>query len=217
MNWNHKETKRSWPCNGDLLRVLRERKNWTQKELAKASGYTERLISKAESGRPISIDAIKILAEALSLDSEPVESADLTSRPIDLAKRYVDALYTQSSEDFFSTLSSFLHDDIEFHIAGDPDVIPFAGKHQGVDAVRQCFEIFFSILEVPADHDYQQWYTFAAQANEAFVWGQTWIHPIGRPMDEPLDIQNRLVFKSGKLILFEDRFDTAQASKVLQE
>lgn len=217
MNWNQNETKRSWPCNGDLLRVLRERKNWTQKDLAKASGYTERLISKAESGRPISVAAIEILAKTLSMEDEPVESADLTSRPLDLAKRYIDALYTQSSEDFHSTLSAFLHEDVEFNIAGDPSVIPFAGTHRGPDAVRRCFEIFFSILQIPAEHDYRPWYTFAAQANEAFIWGQTWIHPIGRPMDEPLDIQNRLVFNGGKLILYEDRFDTAHANKILQK
>ncbi|MFN3148584.1 helix-turn-helix domain-containing protein [Bremerella sp.] len=58
--------KHTYKCNRDFLRELRLNNGWTQAELAKRAGYSERLIGKAESGSPIARDTIVDIADALS-------------------------------------------------------------------------------------------------------------------------------------------------------
>jgi len=41
--------KQTYKCNRDFMRELRLSNGWTQAELAKRAGYSERLIGKAES------------------------------------------------------------------------------------------------------------------------------------------------------------------------
>jgi transcriptional regulator with XRE-family HTH domain len=77
-------------CNPELLVFRRRRKGWTQFELARAAGYTERLISKAESGRPISRQAIVDIAEALSFPDHPLAPEDLICNPLTLARQYIE-------------------------------------------------------------------------------------------------------------------------------
>ena len=214
MNWKKNEIKKSWPCNGDLMRYLREKRGWTQQDLADKSGYSKRLISKAESGGSISVEAIEVLAETLSTNDHQLVSEDLTCDPLAFAKRYAEAIYTEQAGTY-SAIESMLHPECVFYIAGDPDIIPFAGNHKGLLEIERALQIMFTVLEVPAGHDYRPWYTFAACGNESFLWGKTWIHPKGRPFEEPMDIQHRFKFEEGKLVLLEDRFDTDRAHRSL--
>jgi transcriptional regulator with XRE-family HTH domain len=214
MNWNKNEIKKSWPCNGDLMRYIREKRGWTQQDLADKSGYSKRLVSKAESGSSISAAAIEIFAETLSSDVEKWIAEDLTCDPLTFAKRYAEAIYTKQAGTY-SAIESMLHPECVFYIAGDPGIIPFAGCHKGLRQIESALELMFIVLEIPDDHDYRPWYTFAANGNESYLWGKTWIHPKGNPFDEPMDIQHRFVFQEGKLILLEDRFDTDKAHKSL--
>ena len=59
--------RRSFRCNGNLLRFFRDRKGMTQSQLASESGYSVRLVGKAEAGQPIRMETVEVLAEALSL------------------------------------------------------------------------------------------------------------------------------------------------------
>jgi len=215
MDWKEPPRKRSYTCNPELLVFLRDRKGLTQQQLAKAAGYSERLISKAEAGQLISTTAIADLAEALCLSDEPVHPEELITDPVKLAKEYIAAVYTQG-KGMVDAIRHFLDDEVVFRIAGDPEQIPFAGEHQGIAAVRQAFDIFYSILEAPADHDYLSCYTFLGQGNEVTMWGETWIHPIGQPMEKPISISHRMVFRRGKLILLEDIFDTFAGQQALR-
>jgi len=208
---------RAFACNRDYLRSLRLQNGWTQADLAKRAGYSERLISKAEAGVPIARDTIVDLADAFSeTNPEPIFWEDLASDPVQLAQRYLDALHIHQ-QDLVDHLLDFLHEDVVFRIAGDPSQIPFAGEHTGIDAVRRAFGIFFSVLEVPANRDYNEDYQVMGQGPNAVIWGESWIHPIGNPMNEPIRVSNLLIFKRGKLVLLDDCYDTATGAARLQD
>lgn len=207
---------RAFSCNRDYLRELRLRNGWTQADLAKKAGYSERLISKAEAGTPIARDTICDIAEALSEgEQNRVYWEDLACDPVQLAKRYIDALHIHQSN-FMEGIREFLSEDIVVRIAGDPAEIPFAGEHVGIEAVDRAYKIFFSVLEVP-DHDYQKCYQYISQGPNAIIWGKSWIHPIGRPMANPIQVSNLLMFRRGKLVLLDDCFDTAAGAAALRD
>lgn len=215
MTWASNGRKRSYACNSELLCYLRERKGWTQRELASVSGYSERLISKAEAGRPISRDTIADLAESLSSAEETIYPEDLVCDPVMLAKEYFSALHTQQ-KDIVAAIRHFLDDEIVYRIQGDPAEIPFAGEHRGIAAVERAYEIFFSLLEVPEGYDHDAGFSFLGQGNVVIVWGSSWIHPIGVPMSEPLKLVHRMHFRRGKMHLFEIIFDTKTGAEVLR-
>jgi transcriptional regulator with XRE-family HTH domain len=214
MAWTRSDIKRSCPCNGVLLCFLRERKGWTQAELARVAGYSERLINKAEAGQPISSDAINDLADALSSADSPVYPEDVISDPVKMAQDYIAALYIHQKE-IVNAIRHFLDDDIIIRLPGDPQIIPFAGEHRGIAAVERVFEIFYSILEAPADHDHTSCYTYVGQGNEVIVWGESWIHPIGAPMTEPMRLVHRMQFRRGKLLQVEVVYDSLHGKNVL--
>lgn len=215
MAWKEPPLKRAYACNVDVLVYLRERRGWTQQQLGKVTGYSERLISKAEAGKTVSTATIADLADAFSTADKPIYPEDLISDPVKLAKEYIAAVYSQGKR-MVDAIQHFLADDVVFRIAGDPEQIPFAGEHRGIEAVRRSLDIFFSILEAPADHDHEPHYRFFGQGNEVSMWGESWIHPIGQPMEKPISISHRFVFQRGKLILLEDVFDTLAGKEALQ-
>jgi len=207
--------RRSYPCNAELLNFLRERRGWTQFEFAAIAGYSERLINKAESGRPISTAAIEILAETLSTPDAPVYFEDLICDNIGLAKEYIDQFHVHQ-KNAAHAIRHFLDDDVTFWVSGDPKVFPFAGEHYGFEGVNHFFQAFFSVLEVPENYDYKAGYSYLAQGQDVIIWGVTWVHPIGTPMDKPVVLTHKLTFRKGNLVRLEDLFDTQKAAQVFE-
>lgn len=204
---------RSYPCNAGLLVKLRQQKKWTQSQLALEAGYSVRLIAKAEAGHPISLDTIEILAEALSSPQQMISPEDLMCSPVQLAREFMAVMY-RHGKDTVDHILHFLDPDPEFHVAGDPDIVPFAGIYRGIPEVRRLFGLFFSVMEVPADHDPFPELHFVGNETDVVVWGMSWLHPVGRPLVSPMPISHLLRFRQGKLYFLEDRFDVAEASKL---
>ncbi|MEW4486582.1 helix-turn-helix transcriptional regulator [Thalassoglobus sp. JC818] len=199
-----------------MLKHFRERLGWTQAELAKKAGYSERLVSKAESGKAISKKTIEHLAEAVSTPTNVVFPEDLISDPVQIARKYIEGLYVHQA-DGFRHFRPYLDEDVEFYIAGDPQTVPFAGRYKGLEQIQALFKQFFSFIESPPNHDYEPHYKFIGQGNEVIVWGQSWLHPIGRPLTEPMELTQLMKFRRGKLYHFEDRYDTSLAEKLLND
>lgn len=206
---------RAFACNRDFLRQLRLRNGWTQADLARRAGYSERLISKAEAGSPIARETISDLAEALSSEEEKLHWEDLACDPVQLAQRYIYAFHVHR-QNTIEVLEDMIDPEVVFRIAGNPAEIPFAGEHHGIDAVRQSFKIFFSVLEVP-EHDFEKCFQYIGQGPNAIIWGESWIHPIGRPLQSPIQISNLLKFRRGKLIFLDDCYDTAAGAACLND
>lgn len=85
---------RSIPCNGAVVRRLRKRLGLTQSQLAERSGFSERLVRKAEASIPISMKTVKQLAISLSDEERRVEPNLLICSPIEIAKRLLLSGYT---------------------------------------------------------------------------------------------------------------------------
>lgn len=207
---------RSFPCNGNLIASLRQKKQWTQLELGKAAGYSERLIGKAESGAPLSLPTIENLAEALSTPDQLIQAEDLMCSPVQLAKEFIVALYRHQAQTL-DAISHFLDEACEFHIAGNPQEIPFAGVYRGHDEARQLFERFFAVMTVPLNHDPMPYLHFVGNESDVVVWGESWLQPFGMPITEPMPITHLLRFRKGKLYYLEDRFDTEAAGRIFEK
>ena len=216
---NHQPTghhPRSMTCNGELLAQLRKKRGWTQHELATRSGYTERLIGKAEAGKTVALSTIEDLAETLSEEDETVHSEDLTNDPVAKARTFIHAMYHEKHSVIEAT-RHFLDENVVFRIAGDPSVFPFAGTHVGIEAARQAFHAFYEVLEPPSDLSELDGFQFISTGHGALVWGKTWTHPIGHPATEPVLLAIRMDFKRGKLVLFDDCFDTQSAANAFEQ
>jgi len=216
MGWKRQGLKKTYPCNAEQLQFYRKRRGWTQDDLESKAGYSTRLISKAEAGQSISTDTIADLAEALSSPKELLFPEDLISDPLSLAKAFIGAISAHQKE-VIQKIRHIIDDDIIIHMSGDLKLLPFAGEYCGIEEAQRFFNLFFSILEVPPNYDADEWYTYVADGNDVIVWGVSWIHPIGQPLDKPIKVANRLKFQRGKLILFDDRYDTHAGYMVIRE
>ena len=74
---------RSMPCNGKLISQLRKAIGWTQGDLARRAGFTERLIVKAEASQSIAPSTLSIIAEALTEGGAAVVLQELSVDPAD--------------------------------------------------------------------------------------------------------------------------------------
>jgi len=195
-------------CNGAKVVALRNQLGWTQEDLAEKAGYSDRLIRKAEAGHTVSAVTLTTLAEAFQQHGVLVTSAELEMGPIAIARRFIECMYTETTG-VIDAMTEYVSEDVVVHFAGDMNVFPFAGSHQGKDAARQAFQLFYSVVQPPDDMSEMDDMQFLATEQGALVWGNTWSHPIGMPMEEPIQLAIRMDFKDGLMTLFDDRFDTA--------
>jgi len=202
-----KSVSHKYRCNGALIAKLRARLGWTQEVLASKSGFSDRLIRKAESGGQLSTETVKILARTFEENGVPVKEADLLTDPTDLARQFIQYMYTEKSA-VIDLLDAYIDDQVVFQFAGDPAVFPFSGRHVGKAAARVAFDQFYSVIQPPEDMAELDAFEFLHTGVGALVWGKTWAHPIGMPMKEPVALAIRMDFQHGKLVLFDDCFDT---------
>lgn len=206
---------RSVPCNGELLSRLRKQLQWTQAQLAQRAGYSERLIVKAESGGSIAAETLSTLCDTFCEAGVTADLEDLMNDPAARAREFIHALYFHESEVIVQT-RHFLHEEVVFHFQGDPNIFPFAGEHRGVDAAHNAFRLFFSVLEVLEDKSELDDYEYLSTGTGAVVFGHSTFTPRGGQLDEPIKIAIRIEFQKGKMILFDDRFDTQAGERAFQ-
>ena len=93
MNFCSGANRRSFACNGRLMRSIRERRGLRQFDLAQMAGFSVRLIGKAEAGQPLSMETIDVLAEALSSEERRITAADLMQNLVAIAEEYERSKY----------------------------------------------------------------------------------------------------------------------------
>lgn len=214
MAWTRQELKESYTCNGDYIKYLRKRMGLSQRQLKNASGYSERLISKAEAGGSIVLATLIDLAQALSSPREVVHPEQLIFHPIAIAKSITHATYVLQ-RNMYSRMQHLISEDFVLEIVGDENKFPFAGRYDGSNGFRKAVDQFFSFMEVPANVDHTQCYDYFEcpdNPNVVVVWGQSWIHPIGKPLETALDITQRIEIKNNKVARIENHYDAIQFS-----
>ena len=209
MSWTKKELRRSYQCDGKHLRDRRKAREWSQQQFARQAGYSERLISKAEAGGHLTVATLEVLAQTLSIESSPVFTEDLIASPEALARSFHYAVHHLQTE-MFERVQHFIDENVVFHIHGDPTEVTFAGIYHGLPGFRKAIELFFRTMCVPGE-ELESSYEYFTSDDEVVILGETMIHPIGQPREEPTPISQLMKFRDGKLVHFEDRYDIGEA------
>ena len=88
----HNQTpKRFCAVNAVRLREFRLACGWSQAELARRSGYTSRLIRKAESGGSLNYETIADLAETFTSFGTAVRAEEFLLDPVAIVKEFIEA------------------------------------------------------------------------------------------------------------------------------
>ncbi len=203
-------------CNALMLVQLRSQRGYSIARLSQRAACSESQLMRAEAGAELSPELVQRLAEALSEPDQPLFPEDLTCFPERVARAYIDGFY-QTPQQVVDRIRPFLDENVVFRIHGDPAKIPFAGEYHGIEDVERMHRIFFSVLEIPAGHDYRPCFRFASQGLNALISGESWIHPIGRPLTQPMPVSILMRFRRGKLVEFDDSFDTQRGASLFEQ
>ena len=104
--------------NGSMLRSCRVQLGWSQVELGHRSGYSERVIRKAEAGGSLRFQTIQDLAMTMSVNGQAVSFQDLTIDLESIARRFVES-YDSLGCDMLIACSNIFADDFVFNCSAD--------------------------------------------------------------------------------------------------
>ncbi len=212
---NNRTTVRSMPCSGEQLRYFREKRGWTQDDLADRAGYSKRLVAKAETGGSLNPDTLEVLAATLSVNGECVHLEDLLASPKALAQRYVET-FRQYEHELATRCKDFLADDMVCIVGGDDRSVPLSGTYEGPDGFDSYCRKFFEIFERRDKNLYHP--KIIAEGNHVMLAGREAIRLKGLPK-EPEESPGWLVqdmqFARGKLVRLELLFDTTGFGEAL--
>ncbi len=202
--------------NGRLLRERRRRRRWTQEELAARSGYSVRLIAKAEAGGSLHPDTIEILAATLDTPDHRLTPEDLIHDPLALARRFIRA-YARHERDTVAACRSLLSPRVTAWVDGDPRQIPFAGRYESIDGLDRFFHTFFGLFYRP-DKAMFAAPAMLSQGNRVVAWGHERVAFHGTP---PLPrgglVTIHMVFERGRLAQLQGFYNTASVLEYFQK
>lgn len=217
MSWRDRPAQRSVPCNGELVRHHRNRRGWTQAELGKESGFTTRLVAKAESGGSLDCDTIETLAATLTTEASPVFPEDLVYFPKQLARKFIEN-YAEFERECAVHCRDFLAEDFMLVVPGDPAILPFAGEYHGYTDFEKFWKIFFSVMRRHNKRTIIDSMRVIAEGNEVVVLTNEMAAHIDQtdPVS-PTPLAFVFEFERGKLKRLEDHFDVASAQQRVLE
>lgn len=212
MPWKNKPKQRNCPCNGSLLKERRLLRGWTQEELADKSGFSVRLIAKAEAGGSVSTETIDSLAETLTTEKHPLFPEDLAANPKQLMLELLGNL-DKHREEFVAKSRHLIADNVVFVMAGEETNLPFGGEYHGFEAWDKGVREFFNFLELETITIE----SIHAEGNEVVACLRIvgWVRELGRPDDielRPALIINKARFERGKVVWFLDDFQADSAA-----
>lgn len=136
-------TARFRSVNGHRLAQYRIYLGWSQRDLARRAGYSERLVRKAESGGSLSMSTIRDLADALSCDGHVIKFQQLLVDYISIARAFMEA-YDSHGIKMIPHCKHFLSSNVTMCCPADPKQVSFAGEWQGLSGLETYLQNFFS-------------------------------------------------------------------------
>ena len=216
MPWSEPPTRRSYECNGRLLKAHRERLRWTQEELAGRCDLSVRVIAKGESGGSLKPDTLDVVARTLSTEDVQVHPEDLATRPEEIVREFLDNLKKYRSE-VVPNSRHLLSEDVVYIMPGDPESLPFAGTHRGIDAADRAIRTFFDMVEI-ADPD--AWTTTILICHNNEVIASQLVPAQLKGLAEksvapppPTLVVYRILVTRGKISLFDDHYPSELAKE----
>ena len=128
--------------NALTFRGRRKLLGWSQAELGQRSGYSERVIRKAEAGGTLRLQTIQDLASAMSVNGHSVSFLDLTIDLESIAKRFIESYDSQGCH-MLQSCGDIFADDFAFTCPADPTQVSFAGVWRGVSGFQEFLNRFF--------------------------------------------------------------------------
>ncbi|MDA7980804.1 MAG: helix-turn-helix domain-containing protein [Pirellulales bacterium] len=206
MAWSVGKIEKNYACNGELIKFLRESLGLTQEQLAEKSGYTDRLIRKAEASQTLSANTIDVLSDALSTPENTIYPEDLVNSPRELAISFVEGIKRYGPQ-IVANMRDRIDDDMTCFAAGDPEIFPFAGEYQSIKGFDDFWRQFYSVFSLTTD-PFSNLIVVAEGTRAMAKFDAAVIHlPSNRIARSWIILQ--LEFRRGKLVRFEDYFDTS--------
>ena len=213
MSWSTPPTRRSYPCRGDYLKTLREKRGWTQEQFAETAGYSPRLIRKAEASASLNPETIADLADALGTSGKPVYPEDLVSEPLAAARLIVQS-YDLHEKTMLMHCGHVFAEDFVFWCAGQEEGFPFAGTFEGHTGFQEWLDRLFAVIIRPRLQPLAA--TFALAENEVTARYQE-ITSINGVVGPAVWIVNITRFQRGQVVRMENYFDTQTGHQVLAD
>ena len=197
--------------NATLLKRIRLQRGWTQAEMARRAGYSERLIRKAELGGKIRYEVVADLAACLSEGGSFVSIEDITQDPLRIAQWWMNT-FDQVGRTMLAGYEHYFTSDFVFHCAGSTsDSFPFNGTWHGLEGHQEWLDLFFGIMERVQGIDVT--YTVGTDMVSA-RWNETVkIHGILCP---PVRVNMHFFFRDGRICRMEDDYDTKKGDDHLR-
>lgn len=146
MGWSYRPKGRSCQCNGEFVRYCRRSRGWTQEDLARAAGYSVRVIAKAEASGSIHPDTIEDIAHVLSTPEVTVHPEDLSSSPESVVLRLL-SVCARHEQQVVANAKSFLAEDMSAFVPGDSSILSFCGKWETIDGFNCLWRHFIRFIE----------------------------------------------------------------------
>ena len=128
--------------NTQVLRGLRIKRGWSQKELAEKAGYTDRLVRKAEFGGKLDVDTIRNIAEALSTLDEKITLDSLTNDVLSVAKTFMQ-FFDERGAGMVPAINHYIAPDFVLHVTSAVDSLPLQGTFNGQQGLQEFLDLFF--------------------------------------------------------------------------
>lgn len=200
-------------ANGDRIRELRKTRGWTQLELATRSGYSERVVRKAEAGETIRHDVLLTLAETFSTPHEPVTVPMLTSDPVDLVRRFFE-IYDQHEIRMLAYMTDILTQDVRFIFHADPQNNPLSGTWDGFPGLQAYLDRFFGMFVRCNPEPIAPVYS---RSGNQVVARYSEVVRHGDIVAPPVWIHLIFTFRDGRIAQVEDFCDTDTAARFLKQ
>ncbi len=145
---------------------------------ARYSGYSPRLIRKAEASQSLDQETIEILAQTLTCAAFPVTCIDLISDPEVKARHFVEA-YSRQEIRNPQYVQSILDPGIELRVAGREAGLPYADTFTGIAAFCEFWRKYFEIFRRPDPGCFQP--VICSEMNQVIVSGDELIQSVTSP------------------------------------
>ncbi|MFN7730945.1 MAG: helix-turn-helix domain-containing protein [Pirellula sp.] len=198
--------------HGNRLIELRKQAGLTQLDLAVRSGYSERVIRKAESGGLLRFETVQDIAQCLSSPQRIVTTADLLRTHLDLAMQFVHA-YDHHGRGALEHCDGLFADDFEFYCPGDSEQVAFVGLWSGTEGMQSFFDRFYGIFT----RDPGSLKPVYLESKERIVARyEDRVYFDGHSMP-PFWVNLHFQFRDGCIARIDDEYDTRLASEAFGE
>lgn len=211
-----KQSAATVPVNGQRLQSLRQSAGMTQEELAQKSGYSDRLVRKAEASSPLRKSTVADLADALCTATQKVTAEDLVFSREQISIDIAAFLLNGPSGDGV-TFKDLIHPGLELTVAGHELSIPFAGTYCG-PAACESFRAQLMTTFVNIDFRHEQTQCFANELG-ACVQAITLLPLSSKLPDNATTLRIwwflKTRFDASRLISIELHYDTGNVCRLL--